>query len=232
MCRQFQAIWDLTAVSLIGFSGRKNCWAWQSWAGDDVKGTFDNFHLPEGNYQLVLSMNWACRTPVPVNCASTQHRHHPGMPLPLRRNTGEEQGCLSVALAEDLAFILSTDHLALSALHSLYFILPFITGCLILVHFTLHWIYQCWITLVMEFSSDHTRNSVLALSCLGQHKECGEVPILSIPGSFGVGEVLIYSGLKVRPDTALSSGCCSALTKLKNSHLSSCFVSCLLALNL
>lgn len=122
MCRQFQVIWNLTAVSLSGFSSRKSCWAWQSWAGDDAKGTFDNFHSPEGNYQLVLCMNWASRTPAPVNWASPQQRSHPGMALPLRRNSGEEQGCLSVALAEDLAFIFSTDHLALRATHSLYFI--------------------------------------------------------------------------------------------------------------
>lgn len=75
------------------------------------------------------------------------------------------------------------------------------SGCLILVHILLHWIHQCWITLVTEFSTDHSTNSILALSCLGQHKECGEVPILLIPGVFGVVEVLMYSGWKARPNS-------------------------------
>lgn len=47
---------------------------------------------------------------------------------------------------------------------------------------------------VLKFSSDHSTNSVLDLSCLGQHKDCGEVHILLIPGCFGVREVLMYSG--------------------------------------
>lgn len=91
----------------------------------------------------------------------------------------------------------------------------------------------------MELSSDHTMKSVLALSCLGQPKECTEVPILLIAaflllfgGQMGWGGVLMNSGRKDGSDPGFSSSCCGALTKLKSSHLSSCFVSSLLALNL
>lgn len=43
--------------------------------------------------------------------------------------------------------------------------------------------------MVMELSSDHTMNSVLELPCLGQSKECTEVPILLMAAFFlfGVG---------------------------------------------